>query len=562
MSRVLSIFRPSSSSRNGPALPKRSATERRQQQLKEQDRKFEEQWAKGDWPEWVKKGEFFYERKMLLEMGYPKDRVVEALEVNDFNLAQATDYLLSIGLWSKKTKPDTQWLPTEREQRAYTHLLAISDPQKKGIVEGEAAVLLFQKTGLSDLELGKIWHLADTNDNGHLTAQEFNVAIKLISLSQADEPAVLSGLNKEVDLPQIRGVDWQKVLRSPTNTDAPKLDQADVKRDGTKEELNISGKQVTDTPPSTMMLPSIVEDERKDTSCNSKMQLTGAEEQLARASARKQELEESLKTLQSSHKEKQEANERLEAKLESEESQAVTLQSQVSDATRQLSEVSARYYELGNNISQAQAQQAALSRRLKQVEDDKRHINSKIAIMEHHKQLLDQRLIEMQEQIVRMQNSNQGMREWSQTLARQTNALTRQVLEVEEGAAELAAQMQAQREAVRTFPIREQVGYSGNAFGVRDSYLAASENMVLEFTMPPTYSEIDGLAAASMGFSLESPVTEQAEPPVAGPSMHRDDEYKRQFDRLFTPPGPRDRDFKQQFDAVFTPPTTQAPEEH
>ncbi|KAJ2851817.1 hypothetical protein IWW36_000778 [Coemansia brasiliensis] len=103
MSRVLSIFRSSSSSgtrgsgllSGGPTLPKRSATERRQQQLKEQDRKFEEQWAKGDWPDWVKKGEFFYERKMLLEMGYPKDRVVEALEVNDFNLAQATDYLLS-----------------------------------------------------------------------------------------------------------------------------------------------------------------------------------------------------------------------------------------------------------------------------------------------------------------------------------------------------------------------------------------------------------------------------------------------------------------------------------
>ncbi|KAJ2475355.1 hypothetical protein IWW56_005454 [Coemansia sp. RSA 2131] len=98
MSRVLSIFRSNPRGgllSSGPALPKRSASEKRQQLLKEQDKKFEEKWAKGDWPEWVKKGEYFYERKMLLEMGYSKDRVVEALEVNDFNLAQATDYLIS-----------------------------------------------------------------------------------------------------------------------------------------------------------------------------------------------------------------------------------------------------------------------------------------------------------------------------------------------------------------------------------------------------------------------------------------------------------------------------------
>ncbi|KAJ2637981.1 hypothetical protein GGF40_001972 [Coemansia sp. RSA 1286] len=103
MSRVLSIFRSSSNNKassaldsNTPAMPRRAtASEKRQQQSREQDKKFEEQWAKGDWPEWVKHGDHLNERRMLVEMGYPKDRVVEALEVNDFNLAQATDYLLS-----------------------------------------------------------------------------------------------------------------------------------------------------------------------------------------------------------------------------------------------------------------------------------------------------------------------------------------------------------------------------------------------------------------------------------------------------------------------------------
>ncbi|KAJ2159191.1 hypothetical protein GGF46_003200 [Coemansia sp. RSA 552] len=98
MSRVFSMFR---TSKSNPPQPKRVATERltasekRQQMKQEQDRKFEEQWKSGDWPSWVKRGEHLHSRRMLLEMGYSKDRVVEALEVNDFNLAQASDYLIS-----------------------------------------------------------------------------------------------------------------------------------------------------------------------------------------------------------------------------------------------------------------------------------------------------------------------------------------------------------------------------------------------------------------------------------------------------------------------------------
>ncbi|KAJ2896542.1 hypothetical protein IWW38_001992, partial [Coemansia aciculifera] len=83
MSRVLSIFRSSSSNRSStltgvPAMPKRSMTA--EKLSREQDRRFEEAWAKGDWPDWVRNGEYMTERKTLLEMGYPKDRVVEALE--------------------------------------------------------------------------------------------------------------------------------------------------------------------------------------------------------------------------------------------------------------------------------------------------------------------------------------------------------------------------------------------------------------------------------------------------------------------------------------------------
>ncbi|KAI9504746.1 hypothetical protein BX070DRAFT_189954, partial [Coemansia spiralis] len=75
------------------------------------------------------------------------------------------------------------WRPTEHEQRAYTHLLKFVDPNNEGIVRGQLAVPFLQKSGLSDAVLGGVWQLADADSKGHLTAHEFSVAMKLISLA-------------------------------------------------------------------------------------------------------------------------------------------------------------------------------------------------------------------------------------------------------------------------------------------------------------------------------------------------------------------------------------------
>ncbi|KAJ2851816.1 Epidermal growth factor receptor substrate 15 [Coemansia brasiliensis] len=548
--------------------------------------------------------------------------------------------------WSKKTKKATSWQPTEREQHAYTYLLSLLDLPKEGIVEGESSVPFFQKSRLPDAILGDIWQLADTNSKGHLTTQEFGVAMKLISLSQAKRPVALSNLNEDVCLPEFHGINWPQVLGSSRTTSMPTSDLAEIQWDVSKEEfqryerhfdildtkrvgylsgdvpvdfflqsklpelllskiwnladINDSGRlskeefavamhlinarllggQIPDRLPSTLVPPSMRQDEAasssiqnlsptEDSSCGLQMQWAETASRLAQTSTHKQELEGKLMTLRSSHDDEQQANQELNEKLKSEESQVAVLQTQVSDANKRLSVVSARHAQLEESIHQTQTQQAALSRRLKQVQSDERRITSNIAILEHHKQLLDQRLVEMQEQIIQMQNSNQGMREWSQTLAQQTDALTQQVLEVENGAAELAAQMQAQRQEASHMSIGREREIRGvdNAFGIRSSYHTASGSIVSEFTsMPPTYSEVAGLTSTSVSFSFEAQsagsVEELSEPLVVEPLIHRDEEYKRQFDAVFTPSELRDRDYKQQFDAIFTPPITQSQERH
>ncbi|KAJ2083728.1 hypothetical protein H4R24_000591 [Coemansia sp. RSA 988] len=91
------------------------------------------------------------------------------------------------------------------------------DPQKEGIIRGQAAVPFFQKSRLPDATLGGIWQLADTESKGHLTAHEFSIAMKLISLAQAQKPVALSNIADEVPLPEIEGVQLRHALSSPSS---------------------------------------------------------------------------------------------------------------------------------------------------------------------------------------------------------------------------------------------------------------------------------------------------------------------------------------------------------
>ncbi|KAJ1963083.1 hypothetical protein GGI12_002260, partial [Dipsacomyces acuminosporus] len=127
----------------------------------------------------------------------------QTLFSDDINAMQA--FVGSPG--DKSSGPGAQWTPSAREQKVYGYLFSLVDTDRKGVIQGQAAVPFFQKSGLADTELGRIWQLADKKSKGHLTQPEFGVAMKLISLAQANRPALLSNLGSETKLPELRGVD-------------------------------------------------------------------------------------------------------------------------------------------------------------------------------------------------------------------------------------------------------------------------------------------------------------------------------------------------------------------
>jgi epidermal growth factor receptor substrate 15 len=66
------------------------------------------------------------------------------------------------------------------EKRLYGQLFKQCDPEGLGIVTGEVARTLFERSGLSPQVLGEIWQYSDTDNNGFLDQVGFSQALRLI----------------------------------------------------------------------------------------------------------------------------------------------------------------------------------------------------------------------------------------------------------------------------------------------------------------------------------------------------------------------------------------------
>lgn len=81
------------------------------------------------------------------------------------------------------------------ERHAFAHFYKLAE-KGNGIVSGESAVAFFSYSGLTPLQLGQIWQISDTNNNGFLDQQGFSVALRLIAHLQANETLTEDLINK------------------------------------------------------------------------------------------------------------------------------------------------------------------------------------------------------------------------------------------------------------------------------------------------------------------------------------------------------------------------------
>uniref|UniRef100_A0A8B9EQS4 Epidermal growth factor receptor pathway substrate 15 n=1 Tax=Anser cygnoides TaxID=8845 RepID=A0A8B9EQS4_ANSCY len=95
------------------------------------------------------------------------------------------------------------------------------DSANTGRVLASDAAVFLKKSGLTDLVLGKIWDLADTDGKGILNKQEFFVALRLVACAQNGLDVSLSSLNLPVPPPRFTDTGSPLLLSGTASSDVP-----------------------------------------------------------------------------------------------------------------------------------------------------------------------------------------------------------------------------------------------------------------------------------------------------------------------------------------------------
>ncbi|XP_074452664.1 epidermal growth factor receptor substrate 15 isoform X6 [Larus michahellis] len=114
--------------------------------------------------------------------------------------------------------------PTEKLSSAnpvYEKFYRQVDSANAGRVLASDAAVFLKKSGLTDLVLGKIWDLADTDGKGILSKQEFFVALRLVACAQNGLDVSLSSLNLPVPPPRFTDTNSPLLLSGTASSDVP-----------------------------------------------------------------------------------------------------------------------------------------------------------------------------------------------------------------------------------------------------------------------------------------------------------------------------------------------------
>ncbi|XP_064003423.1 epidermal growth factor receptor substrate 15 isoform X2 [Pogoniulus pusillus] len=95
------------------------------------------------------------------------------------------------------------------------------DAANTGRVLASDAAVFLKRSGLTDLVLGKIWDLADTDGKGILNKQEFFVALRLVACAQNGLDVSLSSLNLPVPPPRFTDTNSPLLLNATASSDVP-----------------------------------------------------------------------------------------------------------------------------------------------------------------------------------------------------------------------------------------------------------------------------------------------------------------------------------------------------
>jgi epidermal growth factor receptor substrate 15 len=86
--------------------------------------------------------------------------------------------------------------PSSAELALVTQILVKADPQKLGLLTGDAALKVFEGAKLPPTVLREIWSIADEGNNGWLAHKGVAIAVRLMGRAQKGETVTKALVNK------------------------------------------------------------------------------------------------------------------------------------------------------------------------------------------------------------------------------------------------------------------------------------------------------------------------------------------------------------------------------
>ena len=87
--------------------------------------------------------------------------------------------------------------PTPLELAVVSQIFSQADPQRTGVLAGDAAFRVFGGAKLPPPILGSIWALSDEDDKGWLSEKSVAIAVRLIGWAQGGEKKITADLVKK-----------------------------------------------------------------------------------------------------------------------------------------------------------------------------------------------------------------------------------------------------------------------------------------------------------------------------------------------------------------------------
>lgn len=114
------------------------------------------------------------------------------------------------------------WAVTPADKVRFDQIYTDLDKANKGYITGEEAVPFFSQSNLPEDSLAQIWDLADTNSQGHLTRDQFAVAMYLIRQQRTGRTTTLpSTLPANLIPPSLRNQARPPIATSAFDSPAP-----------------------------------------------------------------------------------------------------------------------------------------------------------------------------------------------------------------------------------------------------------------------------------------------------------------------------------------------------